>query len=152
MDRELLDVLLPSAFISEFQCLPIAGRKFDAEETFALMARHGVRNAFLPPTALKMMRQVPKPREGFAHRLRSVTSGGGSARRRHPRLLPRGLWGRGQQFYGQTEANLHVGNSASLCPVRPCSMGRATPGDVSGVLEQPGGDSGKIRRRLALDR
>jgi acetyl-CoA synthetase len=52
------------------------GRKFDAEEAFALMARHGVRNAFLPPTALKMMRQIPKPRERFGHRPRSVASGG----------------------------------------------------------------------------
>ena len=41
------------------------------------MKRHSVRNAFLPPTALKLMRQVSKP-ERFDLKLRSVGSGGES--------------------------------------------------------------------------
>jgi acyl-CoA synthetase (AMP-forming)/AMP-acid ligase II len=45
--------------------VPVVARrfdKFDPEEAFALMARHGVRNAFIPPTALRMLRAAPNPR------------------------------------------------------------------------------------------
>src|SRR5208282_5599160 len=174
----LLDVLLPSLY-SGVPVLAHRARKFDPEEAFALMVRHGVRNAFLPPTALKMMRQVPTPRERFSHRLRSVASGG--------EALGEDIlgWGREafrvevNEFYGQTEANLLVGNCASLFPVRPGSMGRATPGhrievvtpdggflpagesgiiaarragDVSRLLEQSGSDPREIRRRVVADR
>jgi acetyl-CoA synthetase len=51
----LLDMLLPSLYHG----VPVVARKvekFDPEETFALMAKTGVRNAFIPPTALRMMR------------------------------------------------------------------------------------------------
>jgi acetyl-CoA synthetase len=51
-------------------------QKFDPEEAFSLMARHGVRNVFLPPTALKLMRQAPNPRQRFPFTLRTVGSGG----------------------------------------------------------------------------
>jgi acetyl-CoA synthetase len=144
----LLDVLLPSLYFG-VAVLAHRARKFDPEEAFALMARHGVRNAFLPPTALKMMRQVPAPRERFGHRLRSVASGG--------EALGEDIlgWGREafavevNEFYGQTEANLLVGNCASLFSVRPGSMGRATPGHRVEVVAPDGrslptGESGII--------
>ena len=57
----LLDVLLPSLHHG----VPVVARrfdKFDPDEAFALMASAGVRNAFIPPTALRMMRAVPSPR------------------------------------------------------------------------------------------
>ena len=47
------------------------------------MALHGVRNVFLPPTAIKLMRQVPNPRPRFPFALRTVGSGGG---------FPRNIW------------------------------------------------------------
>ena len=41
------------------------------------------------------------------------------------------------EFYGQTEANLLVGNCSSVFPIRPGSMGRAIPGhDVEIVSPQ----------------
>src|SRR5262249_38762220 len=57
----LLDVLLPSLHHG----VPVVARrydKFDPEEAFALMVSAGVRNAFIPPTALRMMRAAPSPR------------------------------------------------------------------------------------------
>src|SRR5664279_451664 len=57
----LLDCLLPSLYCG----VPVVARrfdKFDPEEAFALMVRFGVRNAFIPPTALRMLRAVPNPR------------------------------------------------------------------------------------------
>jgi hypothetical protein len=52
--------------------------KFDPEAAFHLIDDFGVRNAFLPPTALKMMRSVPNPRARWRLDMRSIASGGES--------------------------------------------------------------------------
>ena len=145
----LLDVLLPSLFHG----VPVLAHrmpKFDAAECYALIARHGIRNAFMPPTALKMMRAAPPPRE--PPRMRSVASGG---ERLGEEMLD---WGRAtfgltiNEFYGQTEVNLTVGNCATLMPLREGSMGRAIPGHDVRVLDEDGapaaaGEAGSIAVR-----
>jgi acetyl-CoA synthetase len=147
----LLDVLLPSLYFG-VPVLAHRAHKFDPEEAFALTARHGVRNAFLPPTALKMMRQVPAPRERFGHRLRSVASGGEALGEDILGWCREALGVAVNEFYGQTEANLLVGNCASLFPVCPGSMGRATPGHRVEVVASdgrplPNGESGIVAVR-----
>jgi acetyl-CoA synthetase len=144
----LLDVLLPSLYFG-VPVLAHRARKFDPEDAFALMARHGVRNAFLPPTALKMMRQVRAPRERFGHRLRSVASGGEALGEDILGWCGEAFGVAVNEFYGQTEANLLVGNCVSLFPVRPGSMGRAIPGHRVEVMTSegrpvPAGESGII--------
>jgi acetyl-CoA synthetase len=42
------------------------------------------------------------------------------------------------EFYGQTECNLVVANSAGMMPVRPGSMGRAVPGHTVAILDDSG--------------
>ncbi|HEX5507548.1 MAG TPA: acyl-CoA synthetase [Pseudolabrys sp.] len=133
----LLDVLLPSLHCG----VPVVARrfeKFDPEEAFALMAKTGVRNAFIPPTALRMMRAVPSPRGRHAFKLRSVASGGES-------LGIEALeWGKSaldltiNEFYGQTECNLVVGSCAALGALRPGSMGKAIPGHIVAVIDNEG--------------
>lgn len=125
--------------------------RFDPERAFALMHRHGVRNVFLPPTALKLMRQVPEAaRAPLA--LRSVGSGGESL---GAELLD---WGRGalghtiHEFYGQTECNMVLANNAAVTPVKPGSMGRAVPGYDIAILDSEGrilppGQAGEIAMR-----
>ncbi|MEM9146299.1 MAG: AMP-binding protein [Pseudomonadota bacterium] len=114
--------------------------RFDPERAFALMAEHGVRNVFLPPTALKLMRAVPNPQR-FGHALRSVASGGESL---GAELLD---WGHAafgltiNEFYGQTECNLVVGNCSTLAAVRPDYMGRAYPGSEVAILDPDGSPS-----------
>jgi acetyl-CoA synthetase len=147
----LLDVLLPSLYFG-IPVLAHQARKFDPEEAFALMARHGVRNAFLPPTALKMMRQVPTPGQLFGHRLRSVASGGEALGEDILGWCREAFGVEVNEFYGQTEANLLVGNCASLFPVCPGSMGRPTPGHRVEVVMPDGrplptGESGIIAVR-----
>ena len=146
----LLDVLLPS-WAAGVPVLASPFGKFDPEAAFALLARHGVRNAFLPPTALKMMRQVSAPgRSGLA--MRSIGSGGESL---GEELID---WGREtfgltiNEFYGQTECNLVLGNCAGLEPVKPGRLGRAIPGHEVAVLdgegnELPPGETGEIAIR-----
>jgi acetyl-CoA synthetase len=133
----LFDVLLP-AWHHGVPVLAYRARKFDPEEAFALMARHGVRNAFMPPTALKLMRQAVEGRSWPGLRPRTVASGGETL---GDELLD---WGRAifgvtiNEFYGQTECNLVVGNNAPLFPVRPGSMGRAIPGHSVGIVDDAG--------------
>src|SRR5947199_5104393 len=105
----LFDVLLP-AWHHGVPVLAYRARKFDAEEAFVLMAKHGVRNTFMPPTALKLMRQASEGRPRAGPRPRTVASGGETL---GDELLD---WGRQtfgvtiNEFYGQTECNLVVGN------------------------------------------
>ncbi len=148
----LLDTLLP-AWAAGVPVVAQRPGKFDPEEAFATLARHGVRNAFLPPTALKMMRQAPasvRPRAGLA--MRSIGSGGESL---GEELLD---WGREvfgltiNEFYGQTECNLVVGNCAGLLPVKPGWLGRAIPGHEVAVVDGgggllPAGETGEIAVR-----
>lgn len=133
----LLDVLLPSLHHG----MPVFAHRFsrfDPEEAFHLMAAHGVRNTFIPPTALKMMRQVPNPRTRHDLALRSLGSGGENL---GADLLE---WGRAtlrvdiNEFYGQTECNLVLSNCASIMPVRPGSMGRAVPGHEVQIVSEAG--------------
>jgi acetyl-CoA synthetase len=147
----LLDVLLPSLHFG-VPVLAHRGRKFDPEEAFALMGRHGVRNLFLPPTALKMMRPVTSPRARFGLDLRSVASGGEALGEDILAWSHQALGVAVNEFYGQTEANLLVGNCASLFAVRPGSMGRPIPGHQVAVVSAagepvPAGDTGIIAVR-----
>ncbi len=133
----LIDVLLPS-WHHGVPVLAHRARKFDPEEAFALMAKHRVRNTFLPPTALKLMRQVSRPRERFSPNLRSIGSGGETL---GAEILG---WGRDtfgisiNEFYGQTECNLVLGNCGGLMEIRPGSMGRAIPGHEVAIIDDEG--------------
>lgn len=133
----LLNVLL-SSWHHGVSVLAHRARKFDPEAAFALIARHGVRNTFLPPTALKLMRQVANPRARHAIALRTVGSGG------EPLGAELGAWGRAtlgvtiNEFYGQTECNLVLGNCATIMPVKPGSMGRPIPGHAVAVIDENG--------------
>jgi len=132
----LFDCLLP-AWLAGVAVVAHRFRKFDPDRAFALLARHSVRNAFMPPTALKMMREVAQPqRHGYA--MRSIASGGEA-------LGTETLeWGRAtfgltiNEFWGQTEANLLTGNCAVVMPVKAGSMGRATPGQEVEVMGEDG--------------
>lgn len=147
----LLDVLLPSLYFG-VPVLAHRARKFDPEEAFALIGRHGVRNVFLPPTALKMMRLVSSPRARFGLDLRSVASGGEALGEDILAWSGEALGVAVNEFYGQTEANLLVGNCAALFPVRPGSMGRPIPGHCVAVVSPDGepvptGETGIIAAR-----
>ena len=50
--------------------------KFDPERAFAMLAKHHVGVSFIPPTALKMMRQVHKPQGRWHYDVRAISTGG----------------------------------------------------------------------------
>ena len=133
----LLDALLPSLHHG----VPIVARKFDKfdpDEAFALMARTGVRNAFIPPTALKMLRSAGSPQGRRDFKLRTVGSGGES-------LGAETLeWGRSafglaiNEFYGQTECNLVLSSSSLMGVSRPGAIGKPVPGHTVAVIRDDG--------------
>jgi len=95
---------------------------------------------------------VPAPCERFGHRLRSVASGGEALGEDILGWSREAFGVEVNEFYGQTEANLLVGNCASLFPLRPGSIGRATPGHRVEVVAPDGrppptGESGIIAVR-----
>lgn len=132
-----MDVLLPSLHYG----VPVVAhrfKKFDPEETFRLLADHQIRNAFMPPTALKLMRQVKNPRGRYNYRMRSIGSGGESL---GEELLDWGMSTMGlsiNEFYGQTEVNLVVGSCSEVMETRPGSMGRVIPGHRVDVVDESG--------------
>ena len=142
----LFDALFPAWYHG----VPVVGhraRKFEPQAAMQLMADHGVRNVFLPPTALKLLRQAGVTHAGV--KLRSMLTGGESL---GAELLEwvRATFGiDAHEVYGQTECNLVVGSNSRLFPIRPGSMGKATPGfdvrivDAQGE-EVPRGERGII--------
>jgi acetyl-CoA synthetase len=132
----LLDALLPSWHYG-VPILAWRAPRFDPERALFLMAKHGVRNTFLPPTALKLIRQVPNP-AALGARPRSIATGGETV---GAELIE---WGRQafgltlNEFWGQTETNLLCGNSGVVHEVRPGSLGRPIPGHDVEVIDEEG--------------
>ncbi|MFT6658229.1 AMP-binding protein [Maritalea sp.] len=131
----LLDVLMPALHHG----IPVVARrfkKFNATAAFKLMQDHGVRNVFLPPTALKMMRQDPNA-DKYRLNLRSVASGGETLGKE---LID---WGHAvfgttiNEFYGQTECNMVISSCVALAEAEPGVMGFVVPGhDVKLIDEE----------------
>jgi len=133
----LIDVLLPALHHG----IPVVARRFEkftGEDAFQLMQDFGVRNSFLPPTALKMMRAVPDAKNRWNLDVRSIASGGETL---GAELLD---WGREtfgvtiNEFYGQTECNMIVSSCAAVMDARPGIMGRAVPGHELAIVSDDG--------------
>jgi acetyl-CoA synthetase len=144
----LMDMAMPCLYYG----VPLVShrmRKFDPDAAYALIATHAVRNMFLPPTALKLMRQAAVPP---AVDIRSISSGGESL---GAEILD---WGQNtlgapiNEIYGQTECNLVVCTSRGVAEAPIGAMGQAVPGhdvvvlDVDGQ-EMPRGQIGEISVR-----
>jgi acetyl-CoA synthetase len=138
----LLDALLPSLHHG----VPVVARKFDkfdAEEAFALMAKTGVRNAFIPPTALRMLRSAPNPRGRHDLKLRTLGSGGEALGAETYE------WGKEafglviNEFYGQTECNLVLSSCAMLGVSRAGAIGKAVPGHTVAVIRPNGEEAAR---------
>jgi len=147
----LYDVLFPSWHYG-VAVVAHRMRKFDAAYACDLMARHRVRNAFLVPTMLKMMRHIANPRQQYDVRLRSIFTGGEAIGEEVIRWAREELGVTPHEGYGQTEVNLVLGNCSMLMPVRPGSMGRPIPGHVVDVVDEAGqpvsvGDVGEVAIR-----
>ena len=147
----LLNVLLPGLMLG-VPVLARASEKFDPEAAFELMARHRVRNAFIPPTALRLMRAVERPRERFGIPLRTLTSAGEALGAETLAWGAEALGMAIDEFYGQTEANYVLSSCAAIGVARPGAIGKAVPGHEVAVIRPDGtacesGELGEIAVR-----
>ena len=133
----LLNILLPGLYYG----VPVVARKFDKfdpEEAFALMAKADVRNAFIPPTALRMLRAAANPRGRHDIRMRTVGSGGESLGAETYE------WGKGalgltiNEFYGQTECNKILAACSAIGVSRAGAIGKPVPGHRVAVIRSDG--------------
>ena len=147
----LMNVLMTSLACG-VACVAHVFEKFDPEAAFAFMSAQGIRNTFIAPTALRMLRTVKNPRERFGVSLRTLASGGETLGEEVY------AWGRQElgltinEFYGQTECNLIVASCAGMGISRAGSMGRAVPGHTVAIVREDGslcetGEVGNIAAR-----
>lgn len=135
----LMDALLPALYFGQ----PIVGYRgrFDPETAFRLIERYQVRNTFLFPTALKlMMKAYPRPKEAFDVDLRSIMSAGEAVGTAVFEWARDALRVTINEMFGQTEMNYIVGNSHTLWPAKPGSMGRPYPGHRVAVIDDGGNE------------
>ena len=132
------DALFPTLHHG-YPVLAYRPRKFDPEEAFFMMAKHGVRNLMAVPTVLRMMMHaVRQPREKYDLRLRSITAGGETM---GTELCD---WTREQlgvdinEQYGQTECDLVVGYCSQIMEIVPGAIGRAVPGHTVEIINEDG--------------
>ncbi|MFN0154923.1 MAG: AMP-binding protein [Gaiella sp.] len=118
----LYDVLMPG-LARGTPVVAFRTKRFDPEQAYEVMAYGGVRNVFMPATALRMMRRADGPPAA----LRTLASGGETVGEETAAWCEERFGVRLNEFYGQTEANLLIGNCAAW-PARPGWMGRAYPG------------------------
>jgi acetyl-CoA synthetase len=147
----LFNILLPGLYFG----LPVIAQragKFDPEAAFALMAGQNVRNAFIPPTALKMLRAVPQPGKRYPLALRTIGSGGEQLGRETYEWGQAALGVTINEFYGQTECNYVLSSCARIGVSRGGAIGKAVPGHDVAIIDETGtvlrpGEQGEIAIR-----
>jgi len=130
----LMDMALPCFYYR----VPLVAKRFDrftADEAFALIQDAKVTRAFLPPTALKMMRQTKVPKGAC---LVSISSGGEPLSTDLISWAKTAMGAEVNELYGQTECNLSAG-SARTCGVAQTGwIGQAFPGFDLRILDVDG--------------
>ncbi|MGO7366932.1 AMP-binding protein [Rhizobium leguminosarum] len=144
----LLNALLPSLLLG----IPVVSspaQKFDADMAYRIMAEMKVRNAFIPPTALRLMRSVADPRSKYDLALRTIGSAGEALGRETYEWARHVLGITVNEFYGQTECNFVLASSAAYGVTKAGAIGRAVPGHRVAIVSETGdelpvGEPGQI--------
>lgn len=144
----LLNVLLPGLMLG----VPVVSskaQKFDPELAYRIMAEMEVRNAFIPPTALRIMRTVSDPLSRYRLGLRTIGSGGEALGRETYEWAKAVLGLTINEFYGQTECNLVLASAVGLGVSRGGAIGKPVPGHQVAIIDDQGhvvadGISGQI--------
>ena len=95
------------------------------------------------------VRQIPGGAQKSGTKLRAVMSGSESVGRDLLDWASAELGVQVNEGFGQTEANLVIGNCARIMPVKSGSLGKAVPGHIAAIVSDDGeivktGDVGNI--------
>ncbi|MET3856364.1 AMP-binding protein [Rhizobium sp. OAE497] len=135
----LLNALLPSLLLG----VPVVSspaQKFDADTAYRIMAEMQVRNAFIPPTALRLLKAAGDPYLTHKLNLRTIGSAGESLGRETY------VWARDtlgitvNEFYGQTECNFVISSSRAAGVSKAGAIGRPSPGHRVAVVDDRGNE------------
>ena len=132
----LMDALLPTLYFG-FPIVGLRGR-FTTDRALDVVHRYKVTNAFLFPTALKMMMRAPEWRRPGRLKLRAVMSAGEAVGTAVFDWTREHLGVTVNEMFGQTEMNYIVGNSHQKWPARRGAMGRGYPGHRVAVIDDDG--------------
>ncbi|MEE4235960.1 MAG: acyl-CoA synthetase [Anderseniella sp.] len=143
----LLNVLLPSLYFG-VPVLAYRFRKFDPAFAWDLLAQYGVRNVFVPPTALKLMR-ASTPQDVGRLNLRTLFSGGEAVGQALQEWAEAKLGMRINEVYGQTECNLVLESCNALGVWKSGAIGKPVPGHTVAIVDDlgqplPDGQAGNI--------
>ncbi|MGB6118404.1 MAG: AMP-binding protein, partial [Mesorhizobium sp.] len=133
----LLNAMLPALLLG----IPVAfGRfeRFSPQGALELMADLKVTIAFLPPTALRMLKNSGEVPGQYGLSLRAVMSAGEQLGRETYDWARQAFGLAINEFYGQTECNLVLGSCAALGVSRAGPIGRVVPGHRVAVLADDG--------------
>ena len=133
----LMDVLMP-AWHHGIPVVAHRFKKFDAESAFNLISELNIRNMFLPPTALKIMRSFTGSLNGLHMNVRSIASGGESLGSELINWCVETFGVPVNEFYGQTECNMVVSSCTELFKTKPSFMGRPVPGHQVSIVDGGG--------------
>ena len=112
--------------------------RFEPVAALQLMERWGVTNTLLAATALrKLAVQVDAPGT-FKLRLRCILSGGEKVTPEIARWTEERLGLRINEVYGQTEANILIGENDPLIPPRQEPLGKPYPGHDVAIVDDDG--------------
>ncbi|MFD1587459.1 acyl-CoA synthetase [Halorientalis brevis] len=122
-------------------------RGFDADDAFSLLEEYDVTQSFMPPTALRMLMDVDDPTDEYDLAVETFAAAGEPMT---PEIVE---WVETafadvavNEFYGQTELNLAVGNSSTWFETQPGSMGKPLPGYDLAILDPEAADAGDVER------
>ncbi|NNL86260.1 MAG: AMP-binding protein [Myxococcales bacterium] len=133
----LMDIIMPGWFHG-ITVVASAMKGFDTEEAYRMLSDHKVSIALLTPTMLKLMRQVPNPKDKYALKLRAVMSGGEAVGTELLDWAKRELDLNINEVFGQTECNMVLGNNGKLMKVKPGSLGKSLPGHQCAIVDDAG--------------
>src|SRR5450830_893028 len=102
------------------------------------MARAQIRNAFIPPTALRMLRAARNPQGCHDIKMRSIGSGGESLGAETYEWGKQAFGLTINEFYGQTECNLVLSACGALGVSRPGAIGKQVAGHTVAVIGRDG--------------
>ena len=126
--------------------------RFDPDVAFRLLEKYGASVGLYPPTALKVLREIKRPREKYKLKLRCIVSGAEPVSPQLARWVDEELQVEFNQGFGQTEANYFIGTCSAVEKARLEPLGKAYPGHEVAIVSPEGvplnvGEAGEIAIR-----
>ncbi|WP_135304964.1 acyl-CoA synthetase [Haloarcula amylovorans] len=145
----LFDVVFPTLALGGTVVSSVRRRGFDPEAALSLVRAQSVTHTFLPPTALRAIRQETDPSPADVPDLDTVMCGGEHLPPTLADWAEERLGATVNESYGQTEANALIGECKRVYPGTDDGLGRPYPGHEIRVVDEAGaavptGETGEI--------